>query len=323
MTTVITAGKRLLPAPVKQGLRLVIRRYGLLTASSRPLPDFLILGTKRGGTTSLWNYLLDHPGVMPMFPPAQNFKSPHYFYWHYDLGPRWYRSHFATEAQRRRGAERTRHPVAAGEASPYYLYDPRVPGRVHELMPGVRLIVMLRDPVERAYSHYKERVRAGVEELTFEHALESEPERTAGEVNRMMAEPSYYSRPHDWYSYRDRGIYLPQLRRWRDAFPAEQMLVIRSEDFYRDPKTEYDRVLAFLGLAGHRLRTVDRWNYRPAEGMADRTRAELRQFYAPHNAELEEYLGRPLRWGGAESPAAHPDLPDLTDLTDLTDEGRA
>ncbi|MGN6611756.1 MAG: sulfotransferase [Angustibacter sp.] len=308
MTDLTTTGKRLLPRPVKEGLRGAIRQYGVVTATSRPLPDFLVLGTKRGGTTSMWNYLLGHPGVLAMFPPAENFKSPHYFYWHYDRGERWYRSHFATERQRRRSSGRTGQPVAAGEASPYYLYDPRVPARVRALMPDVRLVVMLRDPVERAYSHYKERVRAGVEDLSFEEALDAEPARLAGELERMMTEPGYYSRSHDWYSYRDRGIYLPQLQRWSEQFPAEQLLVLRSEDFYLDPAAQYDRVVSFLGLAPFALQGAERWNYRPAAGMSDSTRQELEEFYAPHNAALEDYLGRPLGWASAQT-GSDPDAP--------------
>lgn len=294
--TSVDHGKRLLPQPVKQGVRRALRSWGRATASVRPLPDFLILGTKRGGTTSLWNYLLDHPGVLPMWPAAENLKSPHYFYWHHGKGVQWYRSFFPTDATRRLAARRLGHRVVAGEASPYYLYDPRVPARVSTELPDARLIVVLRDPVERAFSHYKERVRAGVEPLSFEEALAAEPERLAGELDAMRADPDYYSRPHDWYSYRDRGVYAPQLRRWQQTFPASSLLIMPSEELYADPQGTIDQVSSFLDLPPAPLRSAERWNFKPAEGMRPDTRAQLQGFYRPHNADLYRLLGRDLGW---------------------------
>lgn len=292
----LDVGKRLLPAAVKESARHSLRAYGVATASLRSLPDFLVLGTKRGGTTSVWNYLLQHPGVLPMWPAAENLKSPHYFYWHYNRGRQWYRSFFPTTMHRTRVRHRLGHQVVAGEASPYYLYDPRVPGRVLHLMPDVKLIVLLRDPVERAFSHYKERVRAGVENLSFEEALSAEPRRLAGELERMQAEPQYYSRPHDWFSYRNRGIYHPQLVRWQQHFASRSMLVLRSEDFYSDPTAALHQVHRFLGLPEHSLRDARRWNYRPAPGMLPATRAHLEDFYRPHNAALQQLLDRDFPW---------------------------
>jgi hypothetical protein len=245
----------------------------------------------------MWNYLLEHPGMLPMWPAAETLKSPHYFYWHFERGPDWYRSHFPTRATRAITQRRLGHRVVTGEASPNYLYDPRVPRRVRELLPEARLIVMLRDPVERAYSHYKERVRAGVEELSFDAALEAEDDRLEGEVERMLAEPGYYSRPHDWFSYRDRGVYLPQLLRWEEQFPTSSILVLRSEDFYSDPQSQYDQVLAHVGLPTHRLQDPKRWNYQPAAGMSAAARADLREFYVPSVTALSRHLGRDLAWG--------------------------
>lgn len=295
-TASVALGKRLLPPPVKEGARRALRAWGRATVPLRPGPDFLVLGTKRGGTTSLWNYLLEHPGVLPMWPAAENLKSPHYFYWHHANGAAWYRSHFPTAATRRLASRRLGSAVVSGEASPYYMYDPRVAARVRAELPEVRLIIALRDPVERAFSHYKERVRAGVEPLTFEQALAAERERLAGEMAAMEADPDYYSRPHDWYSYRDRGVYAPQVRRWQQTFPAASLLIVRSEDLYADPQATLRQVTDFLGLAPVPLRSAERWNYKPSTGMRPETRQELRSFFRPHNAELYEVLGRDMGW---------------------------
>jgi hypothetical protein len=297
MTTIETTLKSLVPQQAKEGTKGAIRRYGSLTASWRPLPDFLVLGTKRGGSTSAWRYLIQHPQVMPMVTRWENLKSPHYFYWHYDKGPDWYRGHFPTVAARAVAQRRLGRPVVTGESSPYYLFDPRVPARVAADLPDARFIVLLRDPVKRAYSHYWERVDNDVEPLPFDQALAAEEQRVAGELDRMSAEPYYYSRAHDWYTYRERGIYAPQLRRWFEAVGRDRVLVLVSEDMYRDEQAAMGTMAAFLGIEGTPIPDTTQHNYRPCEPMAPEVAAELREFYAPHNAELAELLGRELPWG--------------------------
>src|SRR5439155_957892 len=123
-----------------------------------------------------------------------------------------------------------------GEASPYYLFHPRVPKRVRELLPSVKLIVLLRNPCDRAYSHYHHEVRLGVEALPFEAAIEREGERLRGEPEKLLASDTYYSFNHQHYSYLARGVYIDQLLAWRgDLFPKEQLLILRSEDPYANP----------------------------------------------------------------------------------------
>jgi sulfotransferase family protein len=282
---------------VRRPAKAVLRRWGMATADSRRWPDFLLVGTKRGGTTSLFNYLLAHPAMVPMF-PARGMKSPHYFYREFRRGPEWYRSHFATDKQRQALEAKLGGPTVTGEASPYYLYHPYTAARVHQLVPHVKIVMSLRDPVRRAYSHYWERFDQGVETLSFEDALAAEPQRLAGELERMAKDPLYYSRPHDWYSYRDRGIYAPQVQRWLALFPRDQILVLRAEDFYADEQATFDQLTDFLGVARHRLPDKPRLNYRPAEKMRSETAAELAEFYRPHNAALETLLGRTFGWTG-------------------------
>jgi hypothetical protein len=282
------------PAWLGERAKVAARGWGKATADLRPLPDFVIIGTKRGGTTSLYHYLLQHQQVLPMIP--SRLKSPHYFYWHYDSGERWYRSHFRTRPYRV-VLDTIRHtPTVTGEASPYYLYHPFTAERMHSLMPRVKVIATLRDPVRRAYSHYQERVNNGVEPLSFEDALAAEPDRLAGEIEKMHADPLYYSRAHDWYSYRDRGIYAPQLERWLRRYPSEQILLLASEDFYADEQGTYDRVTDFLGISRQPLASTPQYNYRPVEPLSAQARDELTEFYRPHNAALFELIGRDLGW---------------------------
>lgn len=285
------------PRWVKDLANNATRTWAVASGARRPAPDFLIVGTKRGGTTSLFNYLLMHPGVLGLFPQSRGKKSTDYFFKELHRGDRWYRSHFHTEGFRSRlGADLGYRPVS-GEASPYYLWDPRIAGQVAEVAPQVKAIALLRDPVERAYSHYQERRENFVEPLSFEEALAAEPARTEGELERMLADPSYYSEAHDWYTYRQRGVYLPQLQNWLSVFPSEQLLVLRSEDMYADVQGFFDRVCSFLEIPSERLPTTKPFNASAARSsVPPAAREELAAYFAPHNRALEEFLGRDLDW---------------------------
>lgn len=272
------------------------RRWGLATAAQRGLPDFLVIGTKRGGTTSLFNYLLMHSGVLGLFPQARGRKSTDYFFKNLHLGEEWYRSHFHTEAHLARVADRLGYRPVCGEASPYYMWDPRVAGRVAALVPNVKAIALVRDPVERAWSHYQERTQNGVEPLSFTDALAAEGDRTGSAVQRMRENPGYHSDAFDWYAYRERGVYLPQLQNWLESFPREQLLVVRSEDMYADAQSVFDTVCDFLGLPRVELPTKKTFNASARAPMPASVRAELSEYYRSPNLELESFLGRPLSW---------------------------
>ena len=285
------------PRWVKYVANAATRRAALATVGRRQGPDFLITGTKRGGTTSLFNYLLMHPGVMGLYPESRGKKSTDFFFADTPHSLAWYRSHFHTEERRARAERRLGYRPVGGEASPYYVWDPRIADRVRAAFPDVRTVLLLRDPVERAWSHYQERRQNGVEPLGFAEALAAEPSRLEGELDAMAKDPTYHSTAHDWYAYRSRGIYLPQVRNWLRSFPAEQLLVLRSEDMYADPQAVVDQVTDFLGLGRHRLPTTRTFNAsHHKSSVPEPVRSELAAFYAPHNAALEEFLGRPMGW---------------------------
>jgi hypothetical protein len=170
-----------------------------------------------------------------------------------------------------------------------------------ELMPQARLIVMLRDPVDRAFSHYQHERALGREMLTFEEAIEMEEERTAGEYERMKEDERYFSLPYHHYAYLTRGIYVDQLQHWYSAFPREQVLVISSERFWADPSGVLRYVFQFLDLP-----PIDLPNYSPRnslayDAMAPETRRRLADSFQPHNRRLRELLGVDLGWTSTES----------------------
>jgi hypothetical protein len=257
----------------------------------RSLPDFLIVGAMRGGTTSLSGYLELHPDVAPA-----TRKEVHYFDLHFARGEEWYRSHFPPRVRRlaRRALGR---PLLSGDASPYYLFHPLAPERAAALVPDARIVALLRDPVTRALSHYRHAVGRGAETLPPLEAFQAEPERLAGEEERLRADPAAVSVVHRQYSYLARGDYAVQLERWFAHYPRERVLVLASEELFSDPADAYARTLAFLGLRPHRLNAYGQLNPVPEDEPPDEaTVAWLRRRFAEPNERLFELLGRRLPW---------------------------
>jgi hypothetical protein len=285
------------PRWVKDTANVASRQY-LMRLPGLQRPDFLIIGAKRGGTTSLFNYLVRHPGVLPLVPAVRGKKSTDFFFPGVRRSERWYLSHFATERTRRGLAADLGYRPISGEASPYYGWDARVAPEVRRVAPEVKAIMLLRDPVLRAWSHYHERVKMGTEPLSFSQALEAEDERLAPEIERMRRDPKYYSQEYDFHGYRSRGVYLPQIRTWLERFPREQLLVLRSEDLYDNTQQTFDEVCTFLGIPSVLMPTTSKFNAiaPAAETVPDESATWLRDFYAPHNRELADFLGRELSW---------------------------
>jgi hypothetical protein len=286
----------------RETAKRVLRRYGEITVGLRRGPDFVIIGAKRGGTTSLYNYVLEHPFIHPLFPGRIHLKGVHYYDSNYTRGLRWYRSHFPLQAGGRHLARPGITSAIAGEASPYYLFHPLAAERLARDFPDVRIIVVLRDPVERAYSHWKERTHHGGETLTFEEALEAEESRLAGEAERIVAEPGYRSVEHENHSYLAQGRYLDMLPRWFALFGRDQFHIAASEDFYAEPESQVNEIWQFVGLPPARLASRIRHNYLPAPDIRPETRQRLQQALADHNRGLEELLSRPQPWPAARQP---------------------
>ena len=274
----------------------VLRRYGEITSGFRSGPDFVIIGAKRGGTTSLYNYVLEHPSIRPLFPGRVHLKGVHYYDSNYDRGLRWYRSHFPQRVGGHYLVQPGISPAVTGEASPYYLFHPLAAERLAGDFPDVRIIILLRDPVERAYSHFKERTHHGGETLGFEEALAAEENRLRGEAERIIAEPDYRSVEHENHSYLAQGRYLDMLLRWFAFFPRDQFHIMASEDFYAEPERHVNEVWKFLGLTPGKLGSRIRHNYLPAPDIRPQTRQRLQEMLKEHNHGLEELLGRQLPW---------------------------
>jgi hypothetical protein len=266
--------------------------YTRPTSRLRKLPDYLIIGAQRAGTTSLHRYLVQHPAVATLL----HTKGVHYFDTNYGKGMAWYASHFPTRLYGRWLHARRGVRLLTGEASPYYLFHPHVPYRVANDLPAAKLIVLLRDPVARAHSHYQHEVARGFESLSFEEAIDREPERLAEETKRLLAEPLYNSFSHQHHSYLARGRYVDQLRTWRSLFPAEQLLVLSSEQFFAEPDRAFQRVLDFLELPAFKPAAFERHNAHSYARLSQPLYRRLCDHFAEPNQALYDYLGVGFGW---------------------------
>lgn len=286
----------------RQMMDVSARMYREVTSPMRRLPDFLIIGAQRCGTTSLYFYLSEHPNVV-----SAATKEVHFFDDRYDKGMGWYRAQFPTSVYKYLSAPMRRYGFLTGEATPSYLFHPYAPKRISQALPRAKLIVILRNPVDRAYSQYWLRSTVSDETLSFEDALRTEEERIAAERQKLETD----ERQKDTfrrYSYLTRGIYVDQLQHWMSYYPKEQFFILRSEDFYKDPSTIVRQTLEFIGAPNadmlaskefKQYRTAQKTGYlydqKPPK-MKPETRAYLVDYFKPHNARLYEFLGRDFGW---------------------------
>ena len=239
----------------------------------------------RCGTTFLHTYLLEHPKVMA---PVR--RQLWFFDMSFHRGIGWYRSRFPLKIQRVLRGRIT------GEATPDYLFHREVPGRVARVLPQVKLLVLLRNPVDRAYSHYWLEVRQGQETLSFEKAIEAEDLRLRHEGDDIFKGGSYHDSHHRRHSYLARGIYVDQLLTWMRHFPLERLLILKSEDLYQNAPKVYGQTLRFLGLPDWEPDHFEPRNAGEYSDMNPATRRHLTEYFSTHNERLYRLLGRNLGW---------------------------
>ncbi len=281
-----------LPPAARRTAHAVSVNAGRLTHRARMLPGFLIVGAQRGGTTSMYRTLDQHPAILK----AVLHKGVHYFDTGYDHGLGWYQGHFplrATAARARRAAGDV--PVTF-ESSPYYLFHPLAAERISRDLPGVKLLVLVRDPVERAYSAHAHELARGYETEPFERALELEEQRLAGEAEKIVSQPGYQSHSHQHHGYLARGHYADQLERLSELFGRDRVHVVDSGRFFTEPEPVYDGVLEFLGLRRSGYPVFERHNARPRSPMPESLRAALGERFASSDERLTGWLGQPPSW---------------------------
>jgi len=223
-------------------------------------------------------------------------KEVHYFDRNYERGVSWYRSHFPTFMAVAMVERRTRIRPAVGETTPAYLFHPHVHQRVAQLLPDSKFIILLRNPIDRAYSSYWHRVAQGHEKLaTFEEALRAESERLGGEIENVVKSNSY-NENRRLYSYVTRGLYAHQLEPWLALFSPDQFLIASSESFFENPAETVRQVCRFLDVPQWTPGSYKTFNALASGSIDPSTRRRLAGYFRPHNQRLYELLGRDFGW---------------------------
>ena len=273
---------------IKTGVKSLTNEKSRVTLRAKlsALPDYIIVGAQRAGTTSLYSYLNQHPQIL-----HASEKEVHYFDINYERGMDWYRNHFPI-------AQPGKQSFITGEASPYYLFHPHCADRIRKAVPDVKIIALLRNPAKRAISHYFHEVGLGWERLSIEEALRKEDERIGPELAKMRQDPLYYSPAYQHFSYQKRGLYLEQVRSYLNLFDPRQVLVLEAEDLFARPQTALGDVYRFLGVDSNfvprDLRRRNKAKY--SEKVPEATYKYLVDYFRPHNEQLSKHLNRSFNW---------------------------
>jgi hypothetical protein len=282
--------RKLRQSPAYTAVREARLHWRTLVERDRALPDFLIIGAHKGGTSSFYENLVTHPQVYPSLT-----KEVHYF----DRDPRpslrWYRAHFPSREELRRN------DAICGEATPSYAIYPGIPADIKTLLPKAKLIFLLRDPVKRAYSAYQFNSRRGAPAMSFEDWIERDFDLLGGQKIDRSAFMEYVGnnkRIDKVPVALLRGIYVEQIRNWHSVFSQDRLTIIESSEYFRDPSKVLNAVATqSLGLRPHQF--AYRKTHHEKRGypkMRDETRARLEAFFKPYNEALYTYLGRDFGW---------------------------
>lgn len=255
--------------------------FALVSASEGWKPDYLIIGAQKAGTTELYRAISRHPSSV------KKEIETHFFDLNFEKGTKWYEGQFPA---------RTNSQTIIGDKSPYYFFHPLVPERVFSLYPNIKIVLILRNPADRAYSHYWHNIRLKLENLSFEDALNAEADRLRGEKEKLLNDPTYKSFNYQHYSYISRGLYAEQMKRWLAFFPKEQILIILTKDLRFKPEETMAKVFHFLNMPFYRPPGVYQNMKSEYPPMNPETRAGLGSYFQPFNLEFEELIGEKFNW---------------------------
>ena len=272
--------------------RSLYRTYCNFAGPFHVLPDFIIYGVSRSGTTSLYQYLSQHPNIEPSV-----VKELRFFDMYFDRGINWYRMNFPSKWQKFVFTKLKHKKFITGEASGAYLQNPHTPKRIHNLNPNMKLILLLRNPVDRAFSHYKRKIKNGSEKLSFEEVIEKEKSRINGEQEKMEKNEKYYSPIYHSLAYITTGLYAIRLKHWLKYFSMKQILILENGEFLREPEKVYNQAIKFLDLPEWKLSTYRKFSKQDLNiEMNPKTREKLLEYCKPFNEELYSLIGKRFDW---------------------------
>lgn len=255
--------------------------------------DYLIIGAEKSGTTSLYQYLRQHPEVLSSVE-----KEIDFFDMEYEHGIDWYLAHFPPAFEQTISKQSPSQPQKwiTGETSANYLYSNVTPARVFKHFPNIKLAVILRNPIDRAVSRYNMMMRNGVEQRTLETAVQEEMTIIQNAMMRSSDGQTIPWKVLNRCRHVGNSLYYYHLERWLSVFPAKQLFVIQSEELFTQPAQTLAQLYTAFGLSAHTVKDYPKHNsgrYSPAESSV---RQQLSDFFAPHTRKLETLLGRSFDW---------------------------
>jgi hypothetical protein len=266
------------------------RHFYAVTAPLRALPDFLVIGVGRGGTTSCFHYLSQHPSII-----GSAYDEIGFFDENFHLGLNWYRSMFPTKSLKRKTAKKFGKCLTY-DVTPSYIWKPWVARRVKELFPGIKLIAILRNPVDKAYSHYHLSIRYNKEKLTFEEAVMRDMKTFSDLVNSDSKINDDYFKNQIKNSYLGRGFYAQQLETWFELFDRKQILILTSEELSTETNKTMNKIFQFLGLPDYNISDTVKRNTANYTNMKTDTRKKLITFFSKYNQDLFKLLNEEFVW---------------------------
>jgi hypothetical protein len=262
--------------------RFFNRGWSGITASSRVLPNFIIAGTVRSGTTSLYNYICNHPSVLPAA-----YDEIGFFDSNFQLGTMWYRSMFPTKTQMESIQEKTNFCLT-GEDTPFYFWNEDAIKRISKLIPNAKIIMIFRNPVDRTYSNYQLGKRENNENLSFEKTIEIEKEIIKKEFKKLD-----FSKPR---TYLIKSLYYLQLKNWLTTFSKNQLYFLSTEQLASKPNETMSGIFNFLELPQYTLPKFKKEKQAIYPEMNNHTRKDLLEFFKSYNNELFSLIGQDFLW---------------------------
>jgi len=263
--------------------QLFKRHVYALTGKTRVLPDFIIIGAMKSGTTSLYNYICEHPCVLPAA-----YDEIGFFDSNFHLGLNWYRSFFPTKKQIDTVKQKQGIGIT-GEDTPFYFWNKDACDRIQKLLPDIKLILILRNPIDRAFSEYNNVLRERNINLSFEEYIKSDLEnikKNPPDISQCLKKNAILSR----------GIYFIQLQMWQDLFSQEQIFILDSNELSQRPIETMNEVFKFLKIPEYNSQKKFLNKKFVYNKINDNTRKKLIELYRPYNAQLYKIISRIFDW---------------------------
>ena len=269
--------------------------YRKMTSRLRPLPDFIIIGVGRAGTTALYSYLIQHPLIVPASTDNnESVADLHFFEYIISNNIQWYKSHFPISFSK---SNNHKNSFITGEYTSTYMYHPHVPKRIFNLLPKIKLIVILRNPIDKAYSTYQQQFRFGEYTTSFEDTINAELRRI--DLNKDF--PELNSDNYDFENFVAQniirhGIYADYLEIWLKIFDRKQILILNSDDLKKSTNETLQRVFNFLNISNYDIKDTSQVNVGKYPSISKITRKKLIEFFKPHNQRLNKLLDTEFDW---------------------------